>query len=279
MSTPANNTTDRIVVMARGLGTRMRKADDSVKLDEKQAKIADSGVKALIQIDRPFLDYVLTVAADAGFKRVCMVIGPEHAELRDYYGKLSGGRVTIEFAIQQEPLGTANAVAAVELWARGEPFVVINSDNFYPAVALQSLRQLQAPGVALFDRHAMLTGSNIPADRIEKFAIAELRDRKLTRIIEKPSPGQLEKATFDGQGKLYLSMNTWLFDAKIFEACRAIPKSPRGEFEITDAVQYAIDVLKQSFAAALVSAPVLDLSSRADVAPVTARLRGMEVRL
>ncbi len=273
------STTDRLVVLARGLGTRMRKADETASLDARQAQIAETGVKALIPIDRPFLDYVLTVAADAGFRRVCMVIGPEHTELRDYYTKLSGGRMTFEFAIQAEPRGTADAVAAARDWAAGEPFAVINSDNFYPAPALSALRQMPAPGVALFDRDAMLAGSNIPPERIEKFAIAELKGDALARIIEKPSPEQMQRVTEAAGGRLYLSMNLWLFDRGIFEACAAIPKSARGEYEITDAVQYAIDRMGQTFTAATINAAVLDLSSRADVGPVTEKLRGMEVRL
>ncbi len=44
-------------------------------------------------------------------------------------------------------------------------------------------------------------------------------------------------------------MNCWRFDAAIFEACAAIGPSPRGELELPDAVQYAIDVLRQPFRA------------------------------
>ena len=78
-------TIDKVVVLARGLGTRMVKRNDTAKLSARQAAVADTGVKALIPIDRPFLDYVLSVAAEAGYRRVCLVIGPEHKELRDYY--------------------------------------------------------------------------------------------------------------------------------------------------------------------------------------------------
>lgn len=278
MQTPSSGT-DRLVVLARGLGTRMRQANSNVRLDEQQAQVADSGVKALIPIDRPFLDYVLTTAADAGFRRVCLVIGPEHTQIRDYYSKLPARRLTFDFAIQEQPLGTANAVAAAEAWAQGEPFVAINSDNHYPMEALSALRKIPAPGAALFDRQSMLDGSNIPADRIEKFAIAEIADGCLRRIIEKPSAEQIERVSQAGNGRLYLSMNTWLFNAAIFDACRAIPKSQRGEYEITDAVQYAIEHLNQRFTVALIHAPVLDLSSRADIEPVARRLRGAEVNL
>ncbi len=268
-------TTDRAVILARGLGTRMRKQDDTSTLNDEQAKVAATGVKALIRIKRPFLDYILSVLADAGFRRICLVIGPEHDELRRYYGQeLKSDRLSIDFAVQQEPLGTANAVAAVETWAAGEPFIMLNSDNYYPLPAVKALRDAAAPAVALFERSAMLDGSNIPADRIKAFAIGKHTDGVLQQIVEKPSDDVL-KSLGD---QVHLSMNLWLFDKQIFDACRAIPKSARGEFEITDAVQWCIDH-GAIFTACLVNAPVLDLSSRGDVGPVTERLEGVEVRL
>ena len=78
---------DKVVVLAAGLGTRMR-SGELEGLSEAQRRAADSGLKALVPIDRPFLDYVLTTAADAGFRRVCLVIGPDHDELRRYYGEV-----------------------------------------------------------------------------------------------------------------------------------------------------------------------------------------------
>jgi glucose-1-phosphate thymidylyltransferase len=257
----------------------MRKTDGNSELSDEQARVADSGVKALIPIDRPFLDYVLSVVADAGYKKVCLVIGPEHTELRRYYESLNPKRFSLDFVIQQQPLGTADAVAAAEGWCDGESFVVINSDNYYPLTALKALREVRAPGVALFERRAMLAGSNIPAERVEKFAIAETDGGMLSRVIEKPSSDAMAVAAGKLGGKIYLSMNLWLFDRAIFDACRAIPKSSRGEFEITDAVQYTITNAGSRYAAILVEAPVLDLSSRADVGPVTDRLRGMQVNL
>ena len=54
---------DKAVILARGLGTRMVKRNDTAKLDAGQSAVADTAVKALIPIDRPFLDYVLSALA------------------------------------------------------------------------------------------------------------------------------------------------------------------------------------------------------------------------
>jgi glucose-1-phosphate thymidylyltransferase len=74
-------------------------------------------------------------------------------------------------------------------------------------------------------------------------------------------------------------MNCWQFRPVIFAACRAIGPSPRGELELPDAVQHAMDVLGERFRVVPVRAAVLDLSSRQDVAPVAARLAGTEAEL
>lgn len=267
---------DKAVILARGLGTRMRKADEAADLTDAEHAAAQTGVKAMIPIARPFLDYVLAGLADAGYRRVCLVIGPEHDAMRDYYGSLDCTRLAVEFAVQLEPLGTADAVAAAEDFAGGEAILVVNSDNYYPTEALRGLRVMGGSALAAFDRDALLDGSNIPPDRISRFAVVLCApDGTMARILEKPDPQTLQSL----EGPIRLSMNCWRFAPAIFEACRNISPSPRGELEITDAVQYAIDTLGESFGVLPVSAGVLDLSSRSDIVAVREALAGVEVRL
>ena len=268
---------NKAVILARGLGTRMRKADEAASLTAEQAAMAETGVKAMIPIDRPFLDYVLSDLGDAGYRRICLVIGPEHDAVREYYGeKISLERLSIEFAVQEKPLGTADAVAAAEEFAAGEPVLVINSDNYYPVESLRQLRELDCSGLAAFDRDGMLAGSNIPRERLTKFAVVESDEREyMTRIIEKPDEATMASLV----EPICVSMNCWRFGPAIYPACRAIPPSPRGELELPDAVQYAIDKLSDPFKVLTFKAPVLDLSSREDVASVTEKLAGTEVRL
>ena len=274
---------DKAVILARGLGTRMQKPDDSAELTKEQNAVAKTGVKAMIPIDRPFLDYVISALADAGYRRICLVIGPEHDVVRNYYESLNCRRVSIEFAIQTEPLGTSDAVAAAEQFTADEDFLVINSDNYYPLQALKDLHELDGPGLAAFagerrsanDRETSLR-DNIPPERIEKFAIVQTdNDGYLTQIIEKPSPDVIASVP----KPIYVSMNCWRFDSAIFTACRSISPSARGELELPDAVQYAIDNLGRRFRVVQMRAPVLDLSSREDIKAVAAALADVEVSL
>jgi UTP-glucose-1-phosphate uridylyltransferase len=95
---------------------------------------------------RPFIDYLLSSLADAGFTDVCLVIGPEHTHVRERYERETiPSRLRIHFAIQERALGTANAVLSAELFAENDSFVVINSDNYYPREALEGCTISQSP--------------------------------------------------------------------------------------------------------------------------------------
>src|SRR5262245_20328450 len=104
----------------------MRQADTGVTLTEAQQRAADAGLKPLVPIaGRPFLDYVLSSLADAGLAHVGLVVAPDHAALAAHYGAWPPTRVALDFIVQPEPRGTADAVRAAESWTEGHPFLVM----------------------------------------------------------------------------------------------------------------------------------------------------------
>jgi dTDP-glucose pyrophosphorylase len=265
----------KAVILARGLGTRMRKQDTEAGLSPDQTAMADSGIKGMVDVGRPFLDFVLSALADAAFEKVCLVIGPEHDVVRHYYKKGEGKptRLTLELAVQEEPLGTANAVIAAEAFAGSDPFVVLNSDNYYPPAALSLIGAAPGPAIAGFRRSVLVAQSNIHPDRASRFGALEADDNGfLVRILV----GQAAAEKPDSEA--LASMNCWLFDQSVFEACRRVPLSVRGEFELPQAVQLAIDRREMKVRVVPIDAAVLDLSSRGDVATVATLLEGIEVR-
>src|SRR6185436_11572106 len=96
----------------------------------------------------------------------------------------------------------------------------------------------------------------------------------LRRIVEKPNADEAARLP-----DAPVSMTCWLFTSDIFDACASIPRSKRGEFELPAAVQLAIDSSRMRFQTFAVDAPVLDLSSRADIPAVSERLRSVRVDL
>lgn len=274
MSPPVPTT--RAIILARGLGTRMRQDDADAMLDAAQATVADAGMKGMIPIGRPFLDYVISALADAGITDVCLVIGPEHQAVRDYYGTLPLARVRVHFAVQREPRGTADAVAAARDFADDATILVLNSDNYYPVEAYRQLAALGRSGLVGFEREALVAQGNIPEERIRKFALVACDAAgQMTSIVEKPDETIYARLA----GHAFVSMNLWSFSPVIFEACRRVQPSERGELELQDAVRIAMRELGERFAVIPYAGGVLDLSSRRDVASVSECLAGTAVRL
>ena len=267
----------KAVILARGLGTRMRARDDAAALAPEQAAAAERGEKAMIPLGaRPFLDWVLSAVADAGFDDVCLVVAPEHEAMRQRYARdVVPRRLRLTFAVQREPRGTADAVLAAADFAGGEAFLVLNGDNYYPAEVLAALRQTPAPATIGFSRAGLLRDGQISAERIARYALLDVNpDGLLRRIVEKP-----DEETVRELGDAPVSMNCWLLNSTILDACRRITPSPRGELELPSAVQLAIDTMGAHVHVLVVDAPVLDLSHRGDVARVAARLEGVIVEL
>ncbi len=261
------------VVLARGLGTRMRaETDATTSLSPAQAAAAASGYKALMPIGEHLLvDYSLAALADAGISRVVLVVGPEHEAFDAHIAELAPTRVSIELAVQPEPRGTADAVACAEQVVGQEPFLMVNGDNYYPVEGLRALAGHEGNALLGFDRAALVAGSNIPAERVAAFALVRQEGGLLTEIVEKPAPEVVQEA---GEHAL-VSMNAFVFTPEIFQACARISPSPRGELEIVDAVR----ALGSPVSVLPVQGAVLDLSRREDVADVQARLASTQVAL
>lgn len=276
--TEQRSAVDRAVVLAAGAGRRMRRPEAAAELTAEQEAVAETGVKALIPVGRPFLDYVLSALADSGVKRVCLVIGPGHGELRSYYEKMDRRRLEIDFAVQAEPRGTADALLAAAELVREDSFLVVNSDTYYPPRALAGLQETSEAGLLALDRELFLAAgeSNITRERMAAFAVVEMDDTgHLTRILEKPDPEAYARLA----EPVAASVNGWRFRPTIFDACHAISPSTRGELELPDAAQYLVDRLAEPIRVVLTTEPVLDLSHREDISTVGQRLRNLTVEL
>lgn len=263
------------VVLAAGRGSRMRADAGGTALEPAQQEAAGHGLKALIPFHgRAYIDYLLTAIADAGFTDVCVVVRPGVDPVRAHCKALSPRRFGFRFAAQPEPLGSAHALLAAETLTGGADFAVINADNIYSVEALATLHTLGGAGLVAFRRAGLLRG-NITPDRLHGYALVTTTAAgALDRIVEKPSPAELAGAA---EHALF-SMTCWRFDASIFDACRVIPRSPRGEYELPDAVRHALRC-HHEFGVVEVDAPVLDLSRRDDVPRVAELLRGRRVEL
>lgn len=264
------------VIMAAGRGTRMQRADAGAQLDAAQAAAADAGHKAMMPIDRPFLEYVISALADAGITHVVLVVGPSADALRQHFTvDAPPARVRIDFAVQPEATGTADAVVRAASVVGDVPFLVLNADNYYPVDALRTLAADDGAGTVAFDRDALVTRGNIDRERVRAFAVLDVDAHDMLRgIIEKPG----DSLDLDAPAARWVGMNLWAITPAVVDACRRVPRSSRGEFELPEAVALAIRE-GTPVRAVRMAAPVLDLSRRGDVASVTTHLAGITPRI
>lgn len=269
----------KALILARGLGTRMQRDEAGAQLTDEQKQLAGQGAKGLLPIaGRPFLDYLVAELLDAGMKQIALVIGPEHDLLREYIESANrriGESGRLAFVIQEQPLGTANAVLAGKHFAGADDTIVLNSDNLYSTETLKLLvaAPVGASYVAGYDRDALMGRSNIEAERVQRLAVVQADgDGDMIRIVEKPE----EPEAFATQGRVLLSLNCFRFSPRIYEACAEVPKSSRGEYELPDAValmQRRGEPVKVLYTTGL----FIDMTSRADIAEVERLLGGRKL--
>lgn len=258
----------------------MRRDEPSAALDASQAAVAASGIKGMMPfgqpVARPFLEYVISALADAGITNVVLVIGPSHDLMRRHFTMgVSTSRVQVRFVVQPEPLGTANAVAIAADSVGSEPFLVLNSDNYYPVEAFRLLVEYGDAATVAFDRAALIRLGNIPAERVQAFAALDVdADGTLRGVVEKPAG---EWAADDPRFR-WVGMNLWCITPALADACRRVPRSARGEFELPEAVALAIAEGVRVQAMPFESG-VLDLSHRSDVNAVQQALADITLRL
>ncbi len=268
-----------VVILARGLGSRLR-TDDGAALSAEQQAAAASGTKGLMPIaGRPFLDHILDALADGGVTDAVFVVAPGASPVRAYFDAHAHSRVRVQYAVQDEPRGTADALRsarAAVTGAGGAPrdtdgarhFLMCNADNLYPAPAVRALVEADGPAVIAFDADALVADGLIEPGRVARFALMDITpDGALREIVEKPSA---DHPLMLAPGKS-VSMNIWRFTDAIFDDCDAVQPSPRGELELQDAVRRAI-ARGTRIAAIPQRLAVLDLTHRRDVAALEARL-------
>jgi glucose-1-phosphate thymidylyltransferase len=270
--------TEKAVILARGLGTRMQR-DADVELDQEHLRAARRGHKVLMPLHgRPFLDYVVDSLLRAGLRHVCFVVAPDADVMREQAERIgSASGATVECTVQEEPLGTADAVLAAEEFADGRPFVLSNGDNLYPDGALRELAGAEDDicRAVAFERDALVQNGNLSAGRVRSFAVMTVaEDGRLLGIVEKPE----DPDSYVRDGHLWVNMNLYRFTPAVFDACRAIEPDPeRGELELTSAVGKLIQWDEVEVRAVFSRGGVLDLTARADIATVERALEGREL--
>ena len=211
------------LILSGGAGTRLR-------------PITHTSAKQLVPVaNKPILFYGIEDMVEAGITQIGIITGDTGPEIRAAVGDGSRWGATVTYIPQDAPLGLAHCVLIARDFLADDDFVMYLGDNL--------LRQGIAEFVETFEQDRRDSGAGdatVPSAQIllarvpdpQRFGVAEIgADGEVLRLVEKP---------LDPPSDLAL-VGVYLFDRSIHDAVATIDPSPRGELEITDAIQWLID--------------------------------------
>lgn len=203
----------KALILAGGKGTRLR-------------PITFTRAKQLVPVaNKPILFYAIEAIRDAGITDIGVIVGDTADEVRAALGDGSRWGTTITYLPQEAPLGLAHAVKIAEDFMAGDPFVMYLGDNLIASGITRFVDEFRDGGC-----EAQILLAHVP--NASQFGVVELGAQgQIIRLIEKPA---------DPPSDLAL-VGVYLFSNDVFEAVNAIKPSPRGELEITDAIQWLVD--------------------------------------
>ncbi len=211
------------VILAAGKGTRM-------------GELTNELPKPMLKVHgRPVLEHIITGLVGVGLRQFCIVTGWKAEVIQDHFGDGKRLGAEIHYARQVVQDGTGKAPEVAKDFVGSEDFLLTYGDILVKPETYQ--RMLDRFGQAQFS--GLLTVTQ--GEDVTKGALNFFDDQFcLTRLIEKPSAAQVEQLRRDGWLKpgqpVWYNAGIYIFKPVLFEFTAKLEKSPRGEYELTDAI-------------------------------------------
>jgi UDP-N-acetylglucosamine diphosphorylase / glucose-1-phosphate thymidylyltransferase / UDP-N-acetylgalactosamine diphosphorylase / glucosamine-1-phosphate N-acetyltransferase / galactosamine-1-phosphate N-acetyltransferase len=201
---------DRAVILAAGRGTRMRE----LTVDLPKPMIEVRG--------KPVLEHIVEGLRDAGIRELLIVVGYRADAVREFFGDGSRYELAIVYATQTVQDGTGRVVDLARDFAGNRPFVLAYGDILVDPANYKHVVDLPD------DIEALLTVTR--GEDVSKGGAVFLNDEmELVDLREKPKPGEPTSPWYNS--------GLYAFRPSVFEFTAKLKPSPRGEYELTDAIR------------------------------------------
>jgi dTDP-glucose pyrophosphorylase len=211
------------VILAAGKGTRMRELT------------ADLPKPMLRVHGKPILEHIITGVAAAGIDEFCIVTGYRADVIESYFADGSRWSVRVQYVRQTVQDGTGKAPELAREFVGADPFLLTYGDILVqpPTYAKMRTRFTQGEFSGLV---TVTPGQDVTQGGINFFDA----DFCLQRIVEKPTPDQVQKVRAQGwlpQGQpVWYNAGIYIFRPALFAHTAQLSKSSRGEYELPDAI-------------------------------------------
>lgn len=184
---------------------------------------------------KPILEHIVAGIVAAGVREVFIVTGWRAEVVENHFGDGKKFGAHIAFGRQRAQDGTGRAPELAKKFAADSPFLLTYGDILVPPETyLHMIRRFDEgdfAGVITVTRGEDVTKGGLNFFD-EQFC--------LKRLVEKPSHGQLEQLRRDGWLKpgppVWYNAGIYIFRPSLFDFTARLQKSPRGEYELTDAI-------------------------------------------
>jgi NDP-sugar pyrophosphorylase family protein len=204
-------TVTKAVILAAGRGKRMRELTNEIP-------------KPMVLVrEKPVVQYIIEGLRDAGIEKVLLVVGYRKEIVIDHFGDGSGIGLQIEYIEQVTQDGTGKVVELAKDFCGHNAFILSYGDILVDSPCYLPLTDLEEAEILLTVRRMedVTEGGAVYVN--DAFEVVDLREKQLSGEINTP----------------WYNAGIYTFKSTIFPYIARLEKSPRGEYELTDAIRAA----------------------------------------